>query len=190
MTGATHQYDLDIFQIVLRVLVELEVAVFAPGAFGKVENDLGKGASARAIAIGGRPGLALDADAAVGDGLGDLVCVDGLEPYVSVERVVSLFGDGSSVVVGKFLYMRCWGSHGKEVGVERGERRTKERHWYWPWRTRPQMKHSKWRVASDLLSTESGVGILVLASDLSNVVNRLIVDVIGVDNLQGIKCQL
>ena len=81
MTGATHQFDLGIFEIVVRVLVEFEVAEFALGAFGKVSA--------------ARPGLVLDADAAVGEGLGDLVCVDGLEPDVSVGRVVSLLGDGS-----------------------------------------------------------------------------------------------
>ena len=52
------------------------------------------------------------------------------------------------------------------------------------------MKHWEWGVASDLLSTEPGVNILVLASDLSYVVPWLIVGVIGVDNLQGIPCQL
>ena len=75
-------------------------------------------------------------------------------------------------------------------GGGRGASRTKERDWCRPWRTPPQVTHSEWGVASDLLSTESGVNILVLASDLWNVAPRLIADVVGVDNLQGIPRQL
>ena len=113
MTGATHQFDLGIFEIVVRVLVEFEVAEFALGAFGKVSA--------------ARPGLVLDADAAVGEGLGDLVCVDGLEPDVSVGRVVSLFGDGSWCGCWEFpLYAMlrvAWKGGGFRGGKEGGQRR-------------------------------------------------------------------
>lgn len=90
----------------------MEVAEFALGAFGKV------GAA--------RPGVVLDADAAVGDGLGDLVRVDGLEPDVSVETVVSLFGDGSWSGRWEFpLYAMlgvAWKGDGGRGKEDKGER--------------------------------------------------------------------
>lgn len=67
----------------------------------------------------------MDADAAVGEGLGDLACVGGLEPDVSVGRVVSLFGDGSWCGCWAFPLYAMLGVAWKGVGVEEGAKEDK-----------------------------------------------------------------